>query len=352
MMRNGHIAVLGAGSVGGYVGGHLARAGNDVSLVDPWCEHVHYMKQHGLHITDARGEHTIPVNALHIHEVQSLVRKPVDIAFVCSNSYDTEWLVTMLKPYLSPGGCVVSIQNGMNEECIAGVVGWERTVGCIASTISVNLHRPGHISRFKGTVGGTHAVFRVGEPDGRMSVRVRELAERLDAVDVAKVTHNLQGERWTKLATNAITHALLGSTGLTNEEVLVKRGKMHRLGVRLAAEAVAVGNACGYEMDSILGIEPGEWLAAGAGDEAALERVQHQLIEWSRGFTEFSRSSVGRDVEKGRRSEVEYTNGLVVAKGRAAGVPTPTHEVLTELVKAIDRGQLQPDPKNIDGIEC
>ena len=352
MQARTHIAVLGAGSVGGYVGGHLTRAGHDVSLIDAWCDHVHQMKQHGLHIVDAQGTHTIRVTALHIHEVQSLVRNPVDIALVCSASYDTEWLVTMVKPYLSERGYVASIQNGMNEECIAGVVGRARTVGCIASTISVNLHKPGHISRFKGASDARHAVFRVGEPDGRITERVNTLAEILSAVDAATVTRDLVGERWTKLVTNTITHALLGATGLTNEEVLVKRGRMHRLGVKLAAEGVAVGNAHGYAMGPILGIAPDDWLAGGNGDARALGRVEAGLIEWSKGFTEFSRSSVGRDVAKGRRSEVEFTNGLVVRKGAEAGIPTPTHEALTEIMRRVDRGVLTPRPENVEHIPC
>jgi 2-dehydropantoate 2-reductase len=308
------------------------------------------MKMQGLHITDARGEHTIRVRALHLHEVQGLVRKPVDIGLVCSNSYDTEWLATMVRPYLSPDGYLVSIQNGMNEECLAKVVGPERVVGCIASTISVNLKSPGRIVRFKAAASDGHAVFRVGEPDGSMSGRIIALAALLNQVDSASVTRNLTGERWTKLVANTITHGLLGATGLTNRAVFIERGKVHRLGLKLAAEAVAVGRAHGYEMGPILGIAPAEWLAAGSGDRAAIERVQDGLENWSKGFTEFSRSSVGRDVEKGRRTEVDFTNGLVATKGREAGVPAPTHAALTEIVRRIDRGELKAHPDNIKDV--
>ena len=133
------ILIVGAGAVGGYVGGSLARAGEDVSLVDPWPEHVNAMREHGLRLGGTHGEHTVPVRALHLTDVQGLTRHPVDIAIVSTKSYDTAWAATMVRQYLAPEGYVVSLQNSINEEQIARAVGWGRTVGCIASTISVNL---------------------------------------------------------------------------------------------------------------------------------------------------------------------------------------------------------------------
>ena len=85
----------------------------------------------------------VRVNAMHISDVQAFARKRVDIAVICTKSYDTEWAATMIAPYLSPQGCVVSMQNGINEERIARVVGWGRTMGTIVSTISVNAYKAG-----------------------------------------------------------------------------------------------------------------------------------------------------------------------------------------------------------------
>ena len=133
-----HIVIVGAGAVGGYVGGHLARAQHDVSLVDPWPAHVEAMREHGLHLSGTQGEHVVRVNALHLCEVQAFIGKPVDIAIVCAKSYDTVWAASLMREYLAPAGYVVSMQNSLNEERVAGVVGWDRTVGCIASTISVD----------------------------------------------------------------------------------------------------------------------------------------------------------------------------------------------------------------------
>ena len=172
------IAIVGTGAVGGYAGAHMAQAGEDVTFIDPWPEHVDHMKKHGLRVTHAKdvAEFTVPVRALHITEVQQLAKeKPVDIAFVCTKSYDTAWATMMIKQYLAPDGFVVSLQNCMNEETIAGVVGWGKTLGCIASSIIVNLPEPGLIHRGAGKGGKAHTVFRAGEVHGRITDRLKEV---------------------------------------------------------------------------------------------------------------------------------------------------------------------------------
>jgi ketopantoate reductase len=111
-----HIVFIGAGAVGGYVGAHLARAGEDVALVDAWPEHIEAIKRDGMHLGGSQGEHVVKVKAMHMSDVQSFVRKPVDIAIICTKSYDTEWAAMMIKQYLTPQGYIVSMQNGINEE--------------------------------------------------------------------------------------------------------------------------------------------------------------------------------------------------------------------------------------------
>jgi len=349
-----HIVFFGAGAVGGYVGAHLARAGEDVVLVDPWPEHVAAINRDGMHLSGSQGEHVVRVRAMHLYEVQGFVKKPVDIVVICTKSYDTEWAAEMMQQYLSPQSYIVSMQNGINEDRIASVVGWGKAVGCIVSTISVNCYEPGRIRRYQqpgGTGGKEHAVFRVGEVHGRVTPRATELAQMLSQVDAANVTQNLWGERWTKLTANTITHGLLGATGLDNRVVYIERGKAHRIGLKLAAEAIAVGRAQGYELGSVLGIKPDEWTNADRGDASALKRVQDGLTAWMGTLLEPSQSSVGRDVARGRRSEIDFTNGLVAEKGQEVGVPAPTHAALTALVRRIDAGELKSDPKNIDAIQ-
>lgn len=345
------IVIVGAGAVGGYVGGHLARLGQDVCLIDPWPDHVDAINASGLRLEGTQGEHVAKVRALHLTDMQALNRAPADIAILCTKSFDTDWATRAIKQYLTPDGYILSMQNGINEERIAAAAGWDRTVGCIVSTISVNCYAPGRIKRFQQPGGNRHTVFRIGEVHGRVTPRARELADILGWVDSAAVTANLWGERWTKLTTNSITHGILGATGLDNRSVYLERGRAHRLGIALAGEAIAVGRALGYQIGTILGLTPDDWAGAAAGDPTALETVRDGLAQWMTTLVEPSQSSVGRDVSRGRRSEIEYTNGLIAAKGAELGVPAPTHAALTAVVLRIDRGDLAPTPSNIDHID-
>src|ERR1700679_1223286 len=172
------IAVMGTGAVGGYAGAHMAQAGEDITFIDPWPEHVETMRSKGLRITHIRDvpEFTVKVRAMHVTDAQQLAKeKPIDIAFVCMKSYDTEWAATLIAQYLAPGGFVVSLQNCMNEETIAGVVGWGKTLGCIASQILGGVYEPGHVHRGAGKGGDKHPVYRTGEVHGRIPPRAEEV---------------------------------------------------------------------------------------------------------------------------------------------------------------------------------
>src|SRR3954462_8891555 len=125
------IAIVGAGAVGCYAGAHMVQAGEDVTFIDGWPEHVEAMRGDGLRITHIRDVEpfTVKPRALHLTEAQQLSKEaPIDIAFVCMKSYDTAWATALIKQYLAPNAYVVSLQNCMNEETIAGIVGWGKTL--------------------------------------------------------------------------------------------------------------------------------------------------------------------------------------------------------------------------------
>jgi 2-dehydropantoate 2-reductase len=304
----GRIAFIGAGAVGGYVGGHLARAGHDVTLIDPWPAHVDRIKSHGIHLGGTQGEHDVPVTALHVTEAQGLNRHPVDIAFICMKLYDTEWASALIKPYLSPQGFVVTMQNSLVEDRVAAIVGWGKTLGCIASTISVEVIAPGRIVRTQQPGGDAYTVFRVGELHGQVTPRAEQVAQLLRAVDSAKVTTNLWGERWSKLVANTMTTGICGVQIVTHEPA-------RRLQIRLAAEAIRVGQALGLELVAIRGMSPDKWLAADARDGTVLKEVEGYMLEGARRRPAGGRSSTAQDISKGRRTEIEFMNGYVAARG-------------------------------------
>jgi 2-dehydropantoate 2-reductase len=343
------IVFMGAGAVGGYVGGHLARGGEDVTLIDPWPEHIDVIKHNGIHLGGTQGDHTVRLKALHLHEVQGLFKQPADIAFICTKSYDTEWATMMIKQYLTPDGFVVSLQNSINEERIANIVGWGKVVGCIASTIGVDAVKAGHVVRTLQPGGSAYTVFRVGEVHGRITPRVEELAQMLGIVDSAKVTTNLWGERWSKLTQNSMGNGISACTGM-NGKAMVAWETSRRVSIRLAGEAIRIGRALGYDLESIRGVPPERWVAASDGDPAALQAVEGAMLAAAKRMNDEGRPSTGQDMLKGRRTEIDFINGLVVEKGVEVGIPAPTHAALTRLVKQVERGEIEAHQRNIEGL--
>src|SRR5215470_14622158 len=316
------IAIVGTGAVGGYAGAHMVQAGEDVTFIDPWPENVEHMRKHGLRVTHARdvAEFAVPVRALHVTDVQQLAKEaPVDIAFVCMKSYDTAWATMMIRQYLAPDGFVVSLQNCMNEETIAGVVGWGKTLGCIASSISVNLPEPGHIHRGAGKGGAAHTVFRAGEVHGRITERAKEIGRLVGFADSALVTNNLWGERWSKLVANAMQNGLSACTGLSGGEML-QNEPIRRFAARIGSEAIRVGQAHGYQLEDILHLPPETIARAGEGDEAAMQTCDAQRFKDAAHTAAGQRPSMGQDMQKGRRTEIDFMNGLVVREGAKVGV--------------------------------
>src|SRR6185437_9021686 len=334
------IAIVGAGAVGGYAGAHMVQAGENVTFIDPWPEHVEYMRKHGLRVTHARdvAEFTVPVRALHVTDAQQLARETaVDIAFVCMKSYDTAWATTLIRQYLAPDGYVVSLQNCMNEETIAGVVGWGKTLGCIASSITVNLPEPGLVHRGAAKHGARHTVFRAGEPHGRITPRAEEVCRLVAHADSAKVTSNLWGERWSKLVANAMQNGISASTGLGGGDML-KNDAIRRFSTRVGGEEIRVGQALGFQLEEILLIEPETIARAGEGDADAIRACDEQRFKDAGRTAAGQRPSMGQDMQKGRRTEIEFLNGLIVREGEKVGISCRANAALTDIVKRVERG--------------
>lgn len=346
------IVIVGAGAVGGYCGAHMVQAGEDVTFIDPWPEHVEAMKQRGLRITHAMQvpEFTAKVRALHVTDAQALAKEaPVDIAFVCMKSYDTAWATTLIRQYLAPAGYVVSLQNCMNEETVAGIVGWGRTMGCVASRITVELRAPGHVHRGAGKGGERHTVFRTGEVHGRITARAEEVRRLVATADSAKATENLWGERWSKLVANVMGNGLSACTGLTSN-ACVENDAIRRFMLRLGSEAIRTGQALGYALEEVLHLPPETVARAGEGDATALATASDHMLAGTKYLSAEQRPSMGQDMLKGRRTEIDFLNGYIVARAGEIGLAARANAALTEIVHQVERGALKPDPRHITDL--
>ena len=345
------IVVVGAGAVGGYVGASHYHAGHDVTLIDPWPAHVEAIRANGMNLygmTPAERK-TVRVNTMHLTEVQSLAKqKPVDIALISVKSYDTTWACQMIRQYLAPDGIVVSMQNCVNEERVAAVVGWGRTLGIIVGGgVGVDLYEPGHIRRGYAKRPDVTS-FYVGEPSGRITRRAAELAAIMNDVDTAEATDNLWGERWTKLCVNGMRNGVSAATGMGGN-ARDGHDAVRRICINLGGESVRVGLALGYKLGKIGALPPETLARASESDRAALAEIEHLMV----GGTDeglrapYQRPSMGQDMAKGRRTEIELMNGFIASEGARVGVPAPTHEMLTRQVLRVERGEIPPRPENV-----
>ncbi len=270
------IAVIGAGAIGGYTGGQLAHNGFDVTLIDPWPEHIEAIRKDGLAIEGVTEEEFVLARpkTMHLTEMQRLAKEqPIDIAMVAVKSYDTEWATRLISQYLAPDGYVVSLQNCMNEERIAGIVGWDKTVGAIPALLAAELYAPGRVRRTVAKGASADEVYRIGEVHGRITPRLEELAAMIATVDTVKPTTNLWGERWSKLCVNGMRNGIGASTGLSGNG-MDRHDRICRVSIRLGGEAVRVGQALGYQLEHIRMHDPETLARAAEGDREALDEVE------------------------------------------------------------------------------
>ena len=346
------IVVVGGGAIGSYIAAHMIRGGEDVTVVDPWPENVEVMRNEGIHIkgVTSQEEFTVKARAFHLTQVQDFVREePFDIALICVKSYDTEWAVHLIRQYMAPDGYFVSMQNCINEERIAAIVGWGKTLGSIVSLLAGEIVGPGQMERYVPLGGEKHVVYRVGEVHGRITPRAEELQKLFSHADSAIATPNLWGERWTKLTINGMRNGLSACTGYSGN----KRDTLEEprwLSIRLGAETIRVGRAHGFQLEKIQGMDADLYLAAAEGDKKAFQTICDTLKEYSKHRKEEQRPSMGQDILKGRRTEINFMNGMIIEKGKELGIPTPCHEGILAAVSKVERGLIDPSPDNIKGL--
>ena len=267
---------------------------------------------------------------------------PFEAIFVAVKSYDTEWAAQMALAYLArPDGVVVDFQNGVNDERVASVEGKSRCLGCVI-TIGAGMYEPGHAMRTdSGSVG-----FKIGEHDGKDTPRAQALAKVMSDVAGTKVTTNLWGERWSKLAVNCMANPLAGLSGLGSAEVRTAPIP-RRIAIHVAAEVIQVGRAAGYEVEPIYGIDARRFVDAAQGKGwDAVEADMAASVKFLTG----GRPSMLQDVMKGRRTEIDYLNGYVSQQGKRLGIPTPVNDAVVAAVRQHGVGTLKPDPKNLEPL--
>jgi 2-dehydropantoate 2-reductase len=319
--------VWGAGAIGGTLGAFLARAGHDVTLVDTVAPHVDAINRSGLSITGPVATFTAKIPAY----APAALRGSWDSVILATKAHHTAAATRALLPHLTPSGCVVSAQNGLNELEIAEVVGEARTVGAFVN-FGADYMEPGVI--FYGGRG----TIMVGEAFGArgISSRVTAIRDAWRALDErAAATDNIWGYLWGKEAYGA----MLFATALTNDSIAdcLASAEHRGLYIALAREILAVARARGVRPEAFDGFDPAAYMPdapAGAADQSLDGLVAHNRKSAK------THTGIWRDLAVRKRpTEVDAQLGIIVELGKAAGVPVPLTARLVELIHEIERGE-------------
>jgi 2-dehydropantoate 2-reductase len=332
------ITVYGAGAIGGITGAALARAGHDVLLVDSAVAHVDAINAAGLTVERDGTAETTMVRAV----TPSGLGPELELVLLAVKSQHTRDALAELTPRLSASGVIVSLQNGLSEEQIAQAVGSQRTLGCLVNW-AADWVAPGRI------VHGGHGAFVLGELDGRLSSRVREVAALLGTVEPTQVTDNVMGYKWAKL----IYASLLFATAVVDAhvyEVLERSPAVQRALCGLVGEGLTVADKAGIRIDPFDEFDPAWYRAALHGDETALRHAMATAAAHYRGNTK-TKTGVWRDLAvRRRKTEVDGLLGVLARKGETLGVDTPLTRRLIDIIQDLEEGRRRMDWANLDPL--
>ena len=326
--------VWGAGAIGGTLGAYFTRAGHEVVYVDVAQEHVEALNERGLEIEGPIDTFTVSAKAFTPDTLQGRYK----CVLLCTKAHHTKDAVERLEPHLSPDGYVVSVQNGLNEEEIAEVVGEERTVGAFVN-FGADYLAPGRIH-----YGGRGAVV-LGELDGEMTVRLERLHTLfLTFDDNAITTPNIFGFLWGKLAYGA----MLFATALTNESIAdaLASPTYRPVFTEMAREPLRVAAAKGIQPEGFNGFDPQAFMP-GSG-QAEAETSLDEMVNFNRRSAK-THSGIWRDLAVRKRpTEADAQLGPIVRYGEALGVPTPLTRKTIELIHEIEAGERELRLENLE----
>ena len=296
------IAVMGAGAVGCYYGGMLARAGHAVTLIGR-PQHIEAVQREGLFLNSQSFQAQVPMAA----STEAGAVAGAELVLFCVKSTDTESAGAAIAPHLGAGTVVLSLQNGVdNAERLQAAL--PQLVVPAVVYVATEMAGPGHVKHH----GRGDLVIGA-------SAASRALADQFIAADVpVQISDNVAGELWTKLIVNCAYNALSAISRLPYGRMVEGEG-VPAVMRDVVQECLAVATAAGVTVP-----------------KAGLESVPGIARSMPNQF-----SSTAQDLMRGKPSEIDHLNGYVVRKGAALGVATPVNRVLHTLVKLLESSRLQ-----------
>lgn len=327
--------VVGAGAIGGTLGAYMIRAGEDVTLVDADADHVRAMQEHGLTVRGYAETFSVPVRAF----TPATVPGPLEAVLLAVKAQHTRQALEPLVDRITPDGFVVSLQNGLCEEIIKGLVGEKRTVGCFVN-FSADYLSPGLIHY--GSVGALY----LGELSGEDTPRLRELAKAFSAWGPVNVTEHIWGYLWGKMG----YANMLFATACVDDTMANVIDRYRPLMAELAAEIYDVADRLGIYPQGFDAVEPGVFHPRGQ-NSAVVNASLDRMTAWQR-TSEKTKSGIWRDLAvRHRTTEVDAQIGLCADIGRRHGFPMPLTTRLVAMIHEIEAAQRQMSWENLDELD-
>lgn len=312
---------MGAGAIGSVVGGFMARAGHQVTLIGR-PSHMNAIAERGLRITGIWGEHRVR-GIVTLTEARECPYRAFDLALITVKSYDTAQAAEQIRSLVGENTLIGSYQNGLgNAEILADVFGWQRVVGARA-IYGAWLPAPGHV---EVTVIASPTALGVYVP-GTTGERVREMAEAMNEAGLPTVyTDSIQTVLWGKVAYNCALNPLSALLDVPYG-ALLETEHTREIMKSVVRELYAVAAAMNVCMD------PSE-------ADAYVVHLFERLIP----PTAAHYASMREDIRLKRRTEIEALNGAICRYGETVGVACPTNQLLTRLVLARQHALGVPAP--------
>ena len=291
-------AVMGAGAVGCYYGGMLARAGHDVVLIAR-PQHVEAVASVGLRLQTQTFDEQIHLQA----SSDASAVQGADVVLFCVKSSDTEAAGSLMLPYLQADTLVMCLQNGVDNADRLRAVLPRHTVSAAVVYVATEMAGPGHVKHHgRGDL--------VVEPSATKTGAVQALVA---AGVPTEVSNNVRGALWAKLVLNCAYNAVSAITQLPYGKTVAGVGVLDVM-CDVVAECMAVAEADGVQV---------------AGDV-------HAAVANLAGSMPTQSSSTAQDLARGKPTEIDYLNGFIVQRGEALGIATPANRVLWALVKLME----------------
>ena len=297
------VAVVGAGAVGGYFGGLMAKAGAPVVMIGRQA-FVDAVNRDGLYLDTLHFQQRIRVEAsTDLGEVRG-----ADLVLFCVKATDNASTARALAPLLNTHATVVTLQNGVdNVEQIRAAAEIEALAAVVY--VAASVPEPAHIKH----VGRGDLVL------GPECDKVKQIAETFIRANIpCRISDNIEGELWNKLICNCALNAI-SALGRVKYGEIAKNGDGQKLVAAIIDESMAVARAAGIVL-------------AGREDRDAQIAASMNIAT---GAAE-AFSSTAQDIHRGKRTEIDSLNGFITRRGAELGVPTPVNHALYTLVKMLE----------------